>query len=379
MKKIKLLKLIKNFRYRLSLNLKYFIVKNLGSRVNKYKFIGFNAGWIIGKIKKSYLSIHLRPKNSRDVKYSNNSKKNNSDFGVILQGPISVNGDKGEFLYETLKIYKKIFYNCNIVLSTWKIDEKLKKKFEALEIKIIENVEPNDENFGTVRNIDRQILTTYSALKYLNEKKVIYSLKTRTDWRMYKPDVHHFLKNILNTFPIKNNYIKGRIIIPSMITCKFKIYGMADTLQFGFTEDLIKLWDKEYFLDSINRLSFGKYPSLINHTPVISDVFLCARFLSKINHNLLWTLEDWWDVLSNYFCVIDTDSLDLIWTKYEDWFYEKRYYRTYNNEQPRSVEFSDWINLYKDQKNTSESWKNLGFQEKWNILNNEEIKLEKFY
>ena len=122
MKKIKLLKLIKNFRYRLSLNLKYFIVKNLGSRVNKYKFIGFNAGWIIGKIKKSYLSIHLRPKNSRDVKYSNNSKKNNSDFGVILQGPISVNGDKGEFLYETLKIYKKIFYNCNIVLSTWKID-----------------------------------------------------------------------------------------------------------------------------------------------------------------------------------------------------------------------------------------------------------------
>ena len=51
MKKVKLLKLIKNFRYRLSLNLKYFIVKNLGSRVNKYKFIGFNAGWIIGKIK----------------------------------------------------------------------------------------------------------------------------------------------------------------------------------------------------------------------------------------------------------------------------------------------------------------------------------------
>ena len=84
-------------------------------------------------------------------------------------------------------------------------------------------------------------------------------------------------------------------------------------------------------------------------------------------------------MLSNYFCVIDTDSLDLIWTKYEDWFYEKRYYRTYNNEQPRSVEFSDWINLYKDQKNTSESWKNLGFQEKWNILNNEEIKIEKFY
>ena len=40
MKKVKLLKKIKNFRYRLSLNLKYFIVKNLGSRVNKYKFIG---------------------------------------------------------------------------------------------------------------------------------------------------------------------------------------------------------------------------------------------------------------------------------------------------------------------------------------------------
>ncbi len=378
MKKIKILKIINELRYKLSLNLKYFFIKNLGSRVNKYKFIGFNAGWLIGKIKKSYLSIHLRPKKSEDIKFSADEDKDNSNVGIILQGPISVNGDRGEFLYETLKIYKKIFYGCNIVLSTWKIEEKLKEKFNKLKIKIIENSEPDSEKFGSVRNIDRQILTTYAALKYLSENNVTYSLKTRTDWRIYKPNAHFYLKNILHTFPIQNKYIKGRIIVPSMITCKFKIYGMADTLQFGFTEDLLKIWDNEYFLDSIDRLSFGKYPSLKNHTPIISDVFLCARFLTKIQHNLLWTLEDWWHVLANYFCVIDTDSLDLIWTKYEDWFYEKRYYRTYNNDQPRSVEFSDWVNLYSDEKKTSTKWKNLGFQEKWIILNGD-ITLEKFY
>lgn len=368
---------LKKFRSKLSHNLNFFLIKNLGSRVKNYKYLGFNAGWLLGKIKNSYLSIHLRPKKSENVSFSVIQDKDDFKVGIILQGPIVVNGDNGEFVCETIKIYKKIFSNCEIVLSTWRLSKDIYKKFNQLGIKIIQNEEPNDKNFGTVRNIDRQILTTHSALKYLNEKKISYSLKTRTDWRIYKPEAHYYLKNMIDIFPPDNDLMRGRIIFTSMITCKFKIYGIADTLQFGFTEDLLKFWDNEYFLNGIKRLSLGNYPSIINHTPIISDVFLCARYLSKINHELLWTLDDWWNVLSKYFCVVDTDSLDLLWTKYEDWFYEKRYYRSYENDYPRTVEFLDWINLYNDKKITR-YWKKSGYQEKWS-LNNGRLKLENFY
>ena len=349
-------------------NLSFFFIRNLGSRVKHYKYLNFNAGWLLGKINDAYLSIHLRPKKAINVKYELSNENDNFSCGVILQGPISVNNDEGEFLYETIKIYKKIFPNILIVLSTWKLEENILKKFNDLDIKVIQNKEPENNRFGSARNIDRQILTTYSGLEYLKKKNITYAIKTRTDWRIYKPNSHYFLKNMLDIFPSKSNLMKGRIIMPSMMTSKFRVYGISDTLQFGFVEDLLKFWDKELFLDGLERLSLGQYPSIINHTPIISDVFLCARYLEKINHKLHWTLDDWWDCLMKYYCIIDTDALDILWTKYEDWFYEKRYYRSYNNNAPRMVEFSDWVNLYNDNSNVILNWKKLGYQEKWKIV-----------
>lgn len=370
---------LKKFKDKIALNLSFFFLKNIGSRVKKYKYLSYDAGWLLGVIKNSYLSIHLRPKKSEDFKFnrSNYIDNDSSNIGIIIQGPLSVNGDHGEFVYETIKIYKKIYPNTIIVLSTWELDEKNLQKLNELEIKIIQNKEPKNKRFGSVRNTDRQILTTFSALKFLSEKNITYCLKTRTDWRIYKPQIHLYLKNLIEIFPSKSKLMNGRIIVSSMMTSKFRVYGIADTLQFGFTKDLLKFWDDELFLDSIERLSFGSYPSVINNTPIISDVFLCARYLKAINHKLNWTLEDWWICLSKYFCVIDADSLDLLWTKYEDWFYEKRYYRSYDSNSARMLEFSEWINLYSDSENTILNWKDLGYQEKWKIEDGK-LKFDKF-
>ena len=381
MKKILGKKMIKNIielKKKIAHNLSFFFIRNLGSRIKHYKYLNFNAGWLLGKINNAYLSIHLRPKNSENVTYQFSNIDDNLSVGLIIQGPISVNNDKGEFLYETIKIYKKIFPKTLIILSTWKLDENIFQKFNKLNIKIIQNDEPKNNRFGLARNIDRQILTTHSGLEYLSEKNITYALKTRTDWRIYKPYSHHFLKNMLDMFPSKSSLMKGRIIMLSMMTCKFRIYGISDTLHFGFVEDLLKLWDKELFLDGIDRLSLGKYPSIINGTPIISDVFLCARYLDKINHKLHWNLEDWWTCLANYFCVVDTDSLDLLWTKYEDWFYEKRYYRSYDNNSPRMIEFSDWVNLYNNKSNAILQWKKLGYQEQWKVVDNK-LKCESLF
>ena len=96
----------RNYKKKIVYNLKIFFLKNIGSRVKKYRYLNYDAGWLVGSIKKSFLSIHVRPKKSDDVNYSivQNKKDNNPQIGILLQGPISVNDDKGEFLYETIKI-----------------------------------------------------------------------------------------------------------------------------------------------------------------------------------------------------------------------------------------------------------------------------------
>ena len=37
---------------------------------------------------------------------------------------------------------------------------------------------------------------------------------------------------------------------------------------------------------------FGKQ-LLINSTPLVSEIFLCARYLEKCNYEMDWSLESW--------------------------------------------------------------------------------------
>ena len=121
----------KNFKKKISLNLKFFIVKNLASRVQHYRYLGFNSGFLFGYIKKAFLTIHLRPKYSSDINFkSTNNNNSNKNIAILIQGPWSINNDDGEFLEESIKIYKKIF-GCKIVLSTWRIPKIIKKKIRT--------------------------------------------------------------------------------------------------------------------------------------------------------------------------------------------------------------------------------------------------------
>ena len=36
---------------------------------------------------------------------------------------------------------------------------------------------------------------------------------------------------------------------------------------------------------------------LINDTPLCPETFLCSRFISKIEDNVVWDLENWWRCL----------------------------------------------------------------------------------
>ena len=86
-----------------------------------------------------------------------------------------------------------------------------------------------------------------------------------------------------------------------------------------------------------------------------------------MNVKPLWTLKHWWSICRDYFCVVDSYALDLYWYKYER-NVEYRFTRSYPNKSPRSLEFSDWIQLYSQKKI---NWEDIHHQEEWEYIGDE--------
>lgn len=288
----------------------------------------------------NFVSHTIRPKKAKNIEIDKEEYDNEST-AIIIQG--SIYGIK-DFVIETIKLYKKLFYNTTIILSIWvdEIDNNFLSTCKELKIEIILN-----KKIKTLFNTNLQILSTAAALdlaKKLNKK---FSLKSRTDCRIYKKNTLNHMNNLLRTFPINKNFdfLKNRIVSCSIDTRKYRVYGLSDILLFSSTENLINYFNNEYFEKSLKRLNLGHHPVLINDTIVINEIFLCARYLMNNNIMLNWSLEDWWNKCREIFCIVDSKTIDFFWFKYH-WKYEQRFETNYTSDFNQSMSFSDWLNLY---------------------------------
>ena len=157
-----------------------------------------------------------------------------------------------------------------------------------------------------------------------------------------------FLISLIENYPIKSNsYIKGRIITTSLNTLKYRLFSLSDFLLFGFVDDLLIYFENLNYEKSLKLNNFGEAPCFIEETPVEAEILFCARYIKKINGEIKWDLDFWWKSLKDYFCVVDSNSLDIFWKKY-DLKFEHRYYRNYSKKISRGIEFSDWLSLYNE-------------------------------
>jgi len=317
-----------------------FFKKRLNKKVEHQRLVKKESGFLIDGTRNNYLTFHLRPKISEDF-YLESTCKIDEKIAIIIQGQIQ---EKFIFLKNTLDIYKKIFKNSIIIISTWENENKdLINSLKDQNIFILFNEEPEKK---TLFNIDHQIISTNRALTFAKEKGIKYSLKTRADIRIHKNNLESFLISLIRTFPVKkNDLINSRIIVPSLITFRYRLYSLSDIVLFGETIDLLKYFKKDSFKDGLEIFGLNEKNLLKNDTPVVAEIFLCSRFMENINGKVHWTLEDWWNSLRDYFCIIDNSALDLFWYKY-DWNYEYRYLRTYSDKFSRAIDFQDWLSLY---------------------------------
>ena len=332
---ISLRKKIKNIESKLS-----FFKKKLDKKIEHQKIVQKESGFLIDGTKNNYLTYHLRPKSAENFNLESTCELDEK-IAIIIQGPIQ---DKFFFLKNTIKIYKKIFKNSVIIISTWENENiELINSLEDKNIFIIYNKEPEKK---TPYNIEHQITSTNNALKLAQQKDIQYCLKTRADIRIHKNNLETYLISLIKTFPVKkNNLTNSRIIVPSLITFRYRLYSLSDIVLFGETSDLLEYFKNENYKDGLEKLGLNEKNLLKNDTPVVAEIFLCSRFIHNINGQVHWSLEDWWNNLKDYFCIIDNSSLDLFWHKY-DWDYEYRFLRTYSDKFSRAIDFQDWLSLY---------------------------------
>jgi hypothetical protein len=355
----------KSLLYRFFANAK----KNILKFKDIQKIIVFNFKSIKGNVSKhfmfllsstDFITYYLRPKKSDNFNFKTSKRINQKDLGLIIQGPT-----KGyeNFIYETIKIYKKNFNGAQIVLSIWDDANKLfLKEVKKLNIKII--ISSYKKNM--FQGFDHQIQTTTSAISFL-KNKTKYILKTRTDCRIYSPNCFEYLLSLIKTFALKNNVKnqKQRIVFSSLITPKFRVYGATDILVFGTSSDINKYFSKEFFYESLKKYKLGKFPKTFKGTLLTGEIMLCAKYLIKKNIKLKWDLDHWCQMLENYFIIADHNEIDLFWKKYS-YENEGRFTLNFKNQTRRIITFGDWLNIYN--KNYSVILK-YNYKEKWKINN----------
>lgn len=291
-------------------------------------------------------SYTIRPGLSKNVLINEYEKilvnTNYANVAIIIQGQI-LNFD---FIYQTICLYKKLFNNITIILSTWskELSPSQFSKLKSLNITIIESEVLLHSGY---KNINSQIKSTLAAIDICRGSNIHYILKTRTDQRFYNINTINYLFNYYNNF--KGNCTK--IIGCSLNTFKQRLYCISDMFLFSDLNSMYDFWDIPYDLRSpdfllekcINSANSIEY-SKIN----VCEQYLVTGYLEKCGEQIIWEESHSNKLLTKYFAIIDQSSIDLIWQKYS---LKESMWRNYDGNSLSELSFSDWLNNYVNFKN----------------------------
>lgn len=276
--------------------------------------------------------------------------KRNRDFSILMQGPYI---EDNNFTIDTLYMYRSFFPTSKIVYSTTSnLNNDVQEMLSAKEITYIFNDNPP---YPGTSNINYQILTTSTAMKYLKEFGANYVLKTRSDQRVNNHLIKDYLFNLIDTFPLKedSNNQESRLVGCSLNTFKLRPYGMSDMFMFGYIDDMEKYWCIPYETRTNEDVALDKNCSWKDYSlKEICEVKFCASYLRKLDRVLDFSYSDSMSAFADHFIIIDCDALQLTWPKYS---LNQNHYKQFG-EFPE-VSFNDWLLAYanREQINYNES------------------------
>jgi hypothetical protein len=307
------------------------------------------------KYSSNYCDFKLYPKTSSGyLKSSIQTSTKEGEFAIVLQGLIET---RDNFTYETVKFYQKMFPKAIIIISTWNYtDPKLIKQFEDLGCEIVLSKDFKPCGYG---NVNYQICTSLAGAKRAKYLGAKYVLKNRSDLRIYRDSALEYLKGLLVAFPVdKNNRynLKGRIIsLAGNWGQMFMPYWLQDFIYFGYTDDIINLFNIPYesrnIHSSLKQLK-AKYSVVTGEClakEVCAEMYITKSFLNKYEDDD-FSIKYMWDKVKDIFIIVDQEALGTLWNKY-GLQNLSNYYCEYDGKHNypdamRHLTFEDFLNIY---------------------------------
>ena len=222
------------------------------------------------------------------------------DVGILIQGPVA-SVDKALEVEETVRLYRALFGDIPIVVSTWDSSISMLSRTALSEMCQIVYSEDPGNSFPT--NIDRQAKSTSAGLARLAEIGCTFSLKSRVDHRIYAANSLKYLRSIWGLIPNED-----RIVVSSYGTGKYRVYGATEQLQFGKIETLQKYWDGTPSKESHDVITGpnGLSSALSFQSLAVHETRLNVRYLSRIGRQVSWTWLDHLEALKDTFAIADS-------------------------------------------------------------------------
>ena len=268
-----------------------------------------------------------------------------SDCGIVIQGPLM---HENNYTLQTARLFRLTYPNAPIVISTWlgEADDQFRAACRKNSIVLLENETPVTPGHA---HVNYQLTSSLRGIEFISEHTTAeFVLKFRTDMRLDQPDFLIGFKNLLKTFPPRDDKLKGRLIVISNLW-KWIPFFVGDFFVFGYVSDMKKFysaplqselkeakylqnhqarWQKLSMLIGSHELNsyMPREPDRkLRNYNLMMDHFSCPEmyiarsfyrdYIAPIDPTKL--LETYWKFIAGYLIVADLPSVLFDWSKYE--------------------------------------------------------------
>jgi len=288
--------------------------------------------------RKKFVAFLSRPQFSAEYGLYPDAVKKQPKTAVVIQGPLVSEKD---FTLETVKIYKQIFPQSEIIVSVWGSENaELVSKIKKCGVTIVQTTPPE---YSGQQHINFQIAGSVAGIKKAQELGAEYVFKTRSDQRIYEANALEFCLNLIKTFPITHAKQNKRIVGVSLDTFKYRLYAVSDMCMFGHIDDMLLYWGPK--LDDRPKITSEPKTMKEFANVRICETYLTTEFLKSIGETLDWTLQDSWRKYADHFVIVDQTALGLYWFKYAK--HKAVRFEQYSDvKNTQELTFVEWLNMY---------------------------------
>ncbi|MBQ9589604.1 MAG: hypothetical protein IJR29_05420 [Butyrivibrio sp.] len=265
---------------------------------------------------------------------------------IVIQGAVKYEDD---FTYETAKLYRELYPDCIVILSTWENESDQKKRYDEIGVITCFSKYPEKPGYA---HCSYQAVSSIVGIREAKKAGCTRVCKTRTDQRFHTPDLFLYMEKLLDVFPLKiETSQKKRLIAVSTTTLNNRIYNICDMFIYGEIDDVknyfdcpldTREWNKGSSVEWIDAEQFGKLR--------FAEAWFVTYYLEKLGFSLKFTLEDSDYYRNELFIIVDGSSIDLYWPKYTNDEYRDREYNSSGYDHGGGfgrVTFFEWLSCQK--------------------------------